>query len=84
MVNIALWVLKYWLNFVLFFWYLCCVDRVQEGMRELDPLKDKADINLGATVALLYGHKKSRTVGEHCSAITYFHSGNNASWFAAF
>ncbi|KAK7092869.1 tetratricopeptide repeat protein 21B-like [Littorina saxatilis] len=37
-------------------------DRVQEGIRELDMLKDKRDINLCATMALMFAHKKSNNV----------------------
>ncbi|XP_063424970.1 tetratricopeptide repeat protein 21B-like [Mytilus trossulus] len=36
--------------------------RVQEGMRELDVLKDKRDVNLAATMTLMLGHKYSQTV----------------------
>ena len=39
-------------------------DRVQEGIRELDMLKDKRDINLCATMALMFAHKKSHNVGQ--------------------
>ncbi|GFN94695.1 tetratricopeptide repeat protein 21b-like [Plakobranchus ocellatus] len=35
-------------------------NRVQEGMRELDMLKDKRDVNLCSTMALMFAHKKSR------------------------
>ncbi|XP_012939708.1 tetratricopeptide repeat protein 21B isoform X2 [Aplysia californica] len=34
-------------------------NRVQEGMRELDMLKDKRDVNLCSTMALMFAHKKS-------------------------
>lgn len=37
-------------------------DRIQEGIRELDMLKDKRDINLCATMALMFAHKKSPNV----------------------
>ncbi|XP_059173967.1 tetratricopeptide repeat protein 21B-like [Physella acuta] len=37
-------------------------NRVQEGMRELDVLKDKRDINLCATMALMLAHKKSPSI----------------------
>nr|KAG5695130.1 hypothetical protein BaRGS_017229 [Batillaria attramentaria] len=37
-------------------------NRVQEGIRELDILKDKRDINLCATMALMFAHKKSPNV----------------------
>lgn len=39
-------------------------DRVQEGMRELDVLKEKRDINLCATMALMLAHKKSPSIGK--------------------
>ena len=39
-------------------------DRVQEGIRELDILKDKRDVNLCATMALMFAHKKSHSVGQ--------------------
>ena len=39
-------------------------DRVQEGMRELEMLKDKRDVNLCSTMALILAHKKSRSVGK--------------------
>ncbi|KAK3772094.1 hypothetical protein RRG08_061179 [Elysia crispata] len=34
-------------------------NRTQEGMRELDMLKDKRDVNLCSTMALMFAHKKS-------------------------
>lgn len=37
-------------------------DRIQEGMRELDFLKDKRDVNLCSTMALMLAHKKGNTV----------------------
>lgn len=37
--------------------------RVQEGMRDLEVVKDKQDVNLAATLALILAHKKSRNVG---------------------
>ncbi|KAK6970975.1 Tetratricopeptide repeat protein 21B [Biomphalaria glabrata] len=37
-------------------------NRVQEGMRELEILKDKRDVNLCATMALMLAHKKSQTM----------------------
>lgn len=44
------------------------IDRVQEGMRELDTLKDKRDVNLCATMGLILGHKRSRVIGNYvCS-----------------
>ncbi|KAL5010855.1 hypothetical protein ScPMuIL_013160 [Solemya velum] len=36
--------------------------RVQEGMRELDVLKEKRDVNLCSCMALIYGHKYSQNV----------------------
>ena len=39
-------------------------DRIQEGMRELDFLKDKRDVNLCSTMALMLAHKKGNTVGR--------------------
>lgn len=42
---------------------LLCEDRTQESMRELDLLKDKRDVNLCSTMALILAHKKSRGVG---------------------
>jgi len=41
----------------------CFTGRVQEGMRELDILKDKRDVNLCSTMALMLGHKHSQSVG---------------------
>ncbi|PVD35924.1 hypothetical protein C0Q70_02893 [Pomacea canaliculata] len=37
-------------------------DRVQEGIRELDILKDKRDVNLCSIMALMFAHKKSPNV----------------------
>ncbi|XP_013391055.1 tetratricopeptide repeat protein 21B [Lingula anatina] len=37
-------------------------DRVQEGMRELEILKDKRDLNLCTYMALMFGHKRCKTV----------------------
>ncbi|ELU05036.1 hypothetical protein CAPTEDRAFT_159405 [Capitella teleta] len=37
-------------------------NRVQEGIRELEPLKDKRDVNLAACMALALAHKKAKTV----------------------
>ncbi|XP_073401888.1 tetratricopeptide repeat protein 21B-like isoform X3 [Dendrobates tinctorius] len=34
-------------------------DQVSESIRELETLKDKADVSLGALLALIYAHKKS-------------------------
>lgn len=42
-----------------------CKDRVQEGIRELEILKDKRDVNLCSTMALMFAHKKSPNVGEY-------------------
>ncbi|XP_048728803.1 tetratricopeptide repeat protein 21B-like isoform X2 [Ostrea edulis] len=36
--------------------------RVQEGIRELDVLKDKRDVNICSTMALMYAHKHSQSV----------------------
>ena len=41
-----------------------CLDRVQESMRELDVLKDKRDVNLCSTMALILAHKKGRSIGK--------------------
>ena len=40
------------------------LDRIQEGMRELDFLKDRRDVNLCSTMALMLAHKKGNTVGK--------------------
>lgn len=37
-------------------------NRVQEGIRELNPLKNDTDLGIGAVIALLYAHR-------HCSVI---------------
>ena len=37
--------------------------RTQEGMRELEILKEKRDVNLCSTMALIMGHKYSQSVG---------------------
>ncbi|XP_046549679.1 tetratricopeptide repeat protein 21B-like [Haliotis rubra] len=37
-------------------------DQTGEGMRELDMLKDKRDVNLCSTMALMFAHKRSQTV----------------------
>ncbi|XP_060575597.1 tetratricopeptide repeat protein 21B-like isoform X3 [Ruditapes philippinarum] len=37
-------------------------DRVQEGIRELEILKDKRDVNLCSTMALMLAHKKGNSV----------------------
>ncbi|BFZ22635.1 hypothetical protein BsWGS_25674 [Bradybaena similaris] len=37
-------------------------NRVQEGMRELEFLKDKRDINLCSIMALMFAHKKAQTM----------------------
>ncbi|CAG5135745.1 unnamed protein product, partial [Candidula unifasciata] len=37
-------------------------NRVQEGMRELELLKDKRDVNLCSTMALMFAHKKAQTM----------------------
>lgn len=38
-------------------------DRTQEGMRELEQLRDKRDVNLCSVMALMLGHKKAKVVG---------------------
>ena len=38
--------------------------RIQEAMREFDILKDKRDVNLCSTMALMYGHKHSQAIGQ--------------------
>ena len=48
-------------------------DRVQEGMRELEPLKDKRDINLCTTFALVLAHKKAKTVGLSEIKLKFLH-----------
>lgn len=40
------------------------VDRIQDGMRELDVLKDKRDVNLCSTMALMLAHKKANSIGK--------------------
>ena len=47
--------------------YMCdchITDRVQEGMRELESLKDKRDVNICAILTLILAHKKARNVGK--------------------
>lgn len=36
--------------------------RIQEGIRELDVLKDKRDVNICSTMALMFAHKHSQSV----------------------
>ncbi|XP_033124188.1 tetratricopeptide repeat protein 21B-like [Anneissia japonica] len=36
--------------------------RLSEGMRDLESLKDKADVNICSTMALMYAHKRMKTV----------------------
>lgn len=48
-------------------------DRVQEGIRELEPLKDKRDINLCTTMALVLAHKKAKTVGKLSVKVLCYH-----------
>lgn len=38
-------------------------DRVQDGMRELDVLKEKRDVNLCSVMALMLAHKKAHSIG---------------------
>jgi len=47
------------------------IGRVQEGMRELDVLKDKRDVNLASTMTLMLGHKYSQTVGMYDTKTTF-------------
>ena len=39
------------------------IDRVQEGIRELEPLRDRQDVNVCALLALIMAHKKAATPG---------------------
>ena len=39
-------------------------DRVQEGMRELEQLKDKRDVNICSIMALIFAHKKCKSLGK--------------------
>ena len=39
-------------------------DRISEGMRELDAIRDKRDVILCTTMALMYAHKRCKTVGK--------------------
>ncbi len=44
---------------------LCFIgDRASEGMRELEGLKSKRDLNLCSIMALMFAHKQARSVGE--------------------
>ena len=43
---------------------VCASDRVQEGIRDLEVLKDKRDINLCSTIALMFAHKRSSSLGN--------------------
>ncbi|XP_066301202.1 tetratricopeptide repeat protein 21B-like [Branchiostoma lanceolatum] len=43
-------------------------DRLQEAMRELEAIKDKRDVNLCSTLALMYAHKKCKTVDREAVA----------------
>ncbi|KAK2186994.1 hypothetical protein NP493_181g04009 [Ridgeia piscesae] len=56
---------KYGNDSLLKFFYgysLILEERVQEGMRELDAMKDKQDVNLCSILALIVGHKKSKHI----------------------
>ena len=44
--------------------FLSIIGRIQEGIRELDVLKDKRDVNICSTMALMFAHKHSQSVGE--------------------
>ena len=44
--------------------YLLITDRLAEGMRELEGIKDKPDLILCTTMALMYSHKRCKTVGK--------------------
>lgn len=49
--------------------------RIQEGIRELDVLKDKRDVNICSTMALMFAHKHSQSVGKIFSLhIAQFHN----------
>lgn len=50
-------------------WLIACVysimpDRLSEGMRELESIRDKPEVTLCTTMALMYAHKKSKNVGK--------------------
>ena len=47
--------------------FLSIIGRIQEGIRELDVLKDKRDVNICSTMALMFAHKHSQSVGEFFS-----------------
>ena len=53
---------------------LCLTERVQEGMRELDAMKDKQDVNLCSILALIVGHKKSKHIGESTHSYSFTHA----------
>lgn len=38
--------------------------RIQEGIRELEPLQSNRDVVLGTCLALVHAHKKCKTVGK--------------------
>ena len=58
--------------------YMCkklsVTERVQEGMRELDAMKDKQDVNLCSILALIVGHKKSKHIGESTHSCSFTHA----------
>jgi len=37
--------------------------RVQDSLRELETLSNKADINLCSLLVLIHGHRKAKSVG---------------------
>ena len=46
-------------------WFCSSIsDRLAEGMRELEGIKDKPDLVLCTTMALMYSHKRCKTVGR--------------------
>lgn len=44
-------------------------NRVQEGIRELNPLKNDSDLGIGAVIALLYAHKNCSVVDRDAIAV---------------
>lgn len=55
--------------------YFLTSGRIQEGIRELDVLKDKRDVNICSTMALMFAHKHSQSVGKIFSLhIAQFHN----------
>lgn len=41
------------------------VDRIQEAIRELEVVREKQDVSLCTTMALIYAHKKCSAPGKH-------------------